>query len=50
MFENRIQEAPAWCVVPLVFSALVSIGLFFYPQPFFRLAQMAVKGITGGLM
>ncbi len=50
MFENRIQEAPAWCVVPLVFSALVSIGLFFYPQPFFRLAQMAVKGMTGGLM
>jgi multicomponent Na+:H+ antiporter subunit D len=47
MFENRIQEAPAFCVVPLVITAVISIVLFFYPQPFFRLASMMVQNITG---
>jgi multicomponent Na+:H+ antiporter subunit D len=46
--ENRIQEAPLFCIAPLTITALISILLFFYPQPFFRLAQMAVKAIAGG--
>jgi len=46
--ENRIQEAPLFCIAPLTITALISIVLFFYPQPFFRLAQMAVTAITGG--
>lgn len=47
MFEDRVQEAPAFCLVPLVLTALISVILFFYPQPFFRLAELVVKGITG---
>ncbi len=43
MFENGIQEAPAWCVVPLVITAIGSIILLLYPQPFFTLAEMAVR-------
>jgi multicomponent Na+:H+ antiporter subunit D len=42
MFENRVQEAPGWCVVPLVLTAVISVGLFFYPQPFMDLARLAV--------
>jgi multicomponent Na+:H+ antiporter subunit D len=48
MFENKVKEAPIWCVAPLVLTALVSIALLFYPQPFLRLAQMMVQIITGG--
>ena len=46
--ETRIQEAPLFCIVPLTVTALISIILFFYPQPFFSLAQMAVKAVAGG--
>lgn len=42
MFENRIEEAPVWCVVPLVITALGSIVLFFYPTLFLHLAELAV--------
>lgn len=48
MFEDKVQEAPMWCVVPLVLTALGSIVLFFYPQPFFRLAKLAVQSMLGG--
>ncbi|MBW1803533.1 MAG: monovalent cation/H+ antiporter subunit D family protein [Deltaproteobacteria bacterium] len=48
MFEKGVKEAPAFCVVPLVVTALGSMALFFYPQPFFRLASMVVQSITGG--
>ena len=48
LFEARVQEAPLWCVVPLVFTAIGSIVLFFFPQPFFNLASLAVQAITGG--
>jgi multicomponent Na+:H+ antiporter subunit D len=48
MFENKVQEAPIWCVVPLVVTAIGSIGLFFFPQPFFNLASLAVQTIVGG--
>ena len=48
MFEDRVEEPPPWCVVPLVLTAAASIVLFFFPQPFFRLADLAVRAITGG--
>ncbi|MBW2137065.1 MAG: monovalent cation/H+ antiporter subunit D family protein [Deltaproteobacteria bacterium] len=44
MFEGGVKEAPLWCVVPLVLTGV----LFFYPQPFFRLAEMAVLAMIGG--
>ncbi len=48
MFENKIAEAPMMCVVPLVITALISFVLFFAPQPFLNLAELAVKGFLGG--
>ena len=47
MFENTVKEAPSFCVVPLVITAVISIILLFYPQPFFRLASMMVQSIIG---
>jgi len=43
LFENKVAEAPLWCVVPLVVTALVSIALFFYPTLFQTLAELALK-------
>ncbi|MFP4085610.1 MAG: monovalent cation/H+ antiporter subunit D family protein [Desulfobacteraceae bacterium] len=48
MFENRVQEAPSFCVVPLTFTAFISLLLLFYPEPFFSLASMVARGMTGG--
>ncbi len=48
LFTEGIQEAPIWCLVPPVATALISICLFFYPQPFLGLAKLAVKSILGG--
>jgi len=42
MFDSRIKEAPIWCLVPLVITAVGSIILFFYPTIFLRLATIAV--------
>jgi multicomponent Na+:H+ antiporter subunit D len=42
MFENTIGEAPPWCVVPLVVTALCSVALFFYPTVFLNLATLAI--------
>lgn len=42
MFDNKVQEAPMWCVVPLVLTAIGSIVLFFYPTPFLNLAEIAI--------
>jgi multicomponent Na+:H+ antiporter subunit D len=42
MFEDKVQEAPLWCVVPLTMTAVLSVGLFFYPNIFRRLAEMAI--------
>ncbi len=44
LFENKVEEAPIWCVVPLVLTAVGSISLFFYPTLFLRLAEIAVGG------
>ena len=48
MFADQRGEAPVWCLVPLILTACLSIVLFFYPQPFLELADIAVKAITGG--
>ena len=48
MFADQIDEAPVWCLVPLILTAGITIVLFFYPQPFLRLARMAVQATTGG--
>jgi multicomponent Na+:H+ antiporter subunit D len=42
MFANTIEEAPIWCVVPLVLTAIGSILLFFYPTLFLNLAEIAI--------
>jgi len=42
MFENRVEEAPIWCVVPLAVTAAGSIALFFYPTLFLKLAELAM--------
>ncbi|MHC4941965.1 MAG: monovalent cation/H+ antiporter subunit D family protein [Planctomycetota bacterium] len=47
-FEKKIEEAPLFCVVPLVLTALISVALFFYPEPFMMLARMAVQGLSWG--
>jgi len=47
LFEDRVQEAPLCCVVPLVITAVISIVLLFYPQPFMNLAVMAAAKFTG---
>jgi multicomponent Na+:H+ antiporter subunit D len=43
MFANTIQEAPIWCVAPLVVTAVGSIVLFFYPTLFLNLAELAIS-------
>jgi multicomponent Na+:H+ antiporter subunit D len=45
---DGIREAPLACVVPLCITALISIGLLFYPQPFLRLAEIATGSMFGG--
>jgi multicomponent Na+:H+ antiporter subunit D len=42
MFPNTMEEAPVWCVAPLVVTAVGSIVLFFYPTLFLRLAELAI--------
>jgi multicomponent Na+:H+ antiporter subunit D len=48
MFDDEVKEAPLFCVIPLTITALISIGLFFYPDLFLRLSQIAVNGLIGG--
>lgn len=45
--EGR-EEGPAAAWVPPLITAACSLALFFYPQPFLRLAQMAVASLFGG--
>lgn len=47
-FGNKVKEAPLWCLIPLILTAIGSVVLFFYPQPFFALAEMAAKNIYRG--
>ncbi|MBU0756272.1 MAG: monovalent cation/H+ antiporter subunit D family protein, partial [Planctomycetes bacterium] len=45
-FEKKVEEAPLFCVVPPVLTALISVALFFYPEPFMALARLAVQGMS----
>ena len=44
-FSGGFREAPAFCLVPLLITALGSIVLLLYPQPFFTLAEQTVHAI-----
>jgi len=46
--KNGIQEGPPLVVAALVVTSLISIALFFYPQPFLKLAYMVAHSLTGG--
>jgi multicomponent Na+:H+ antiporter subunit D len=48
LFEKKVDEVPVWCLVPLCVTASISVILFFVPQPFLKLAQMAAQAVTGG--
>lgn len=45
---KEIKEGPILSVAALVLTAIGSIVLFFYPQPFLRLANMIAQSIMGG--
>jgi multicomponent Na+:H+ antiporter subunit D len=42
MFGDTIKEAPLWCLVPPVVTAVGTICLFFYPTLVLRLAELAI--------
>ncbi len=44
---GKIAEAPVLALAPPVLTAAGSIVLFFYAQPFMRLAHMTIASITG---
>jgi len=46
--DERVQEGPLLAVAALGLTALCSIALFFYPQPFLELAYMVARSMTGG--
>ena len=46
--KDDIQEGPVLAVAALGFTAVASIALFFYPQPFLELSLMIGRSITGG--
>ena len=39
---TTIKEAPLWCVVPLVITAIISVALFFYPDIFVNLVKIGL--------
>ncbi|MCD4741080.1 MAG: monovalent cation/H+ antiporter subunit D family protein [Desulfobacteraceae bacterium] len=39
---TTIKEAPLWCVVPLVITAIISVVLFFYPDIFVNLVKIGL--------
>jgi multicomponent Na+:H+ antiporter subunit D len=48
LFPRQVREAPRWCIVPPLFTAAVSVILFFHPQPFLHLARLATRHVLGG--
>jgi len=44
-FNTRTQDAPIWCLVPLLITAAGSIILLFWPDPFVTLAEQAAANI-----
>ncbi len=43
LFEKKFQEAHPCSVIALSVTAIASIALFIYPEPFFSLAEMAAS-------
>ncbi|MEW6429282.1 MAG: monovalent cation/H+ antiporter subunit D family protein [Thermodesulfobacteriota bacterium] len=44
MFPRKVEEAPVCCVLPLAFTATVSVALFFWPQLFAAFVQVMMGG------
>lgn len=44
---TEVKEAPLLTIIPPVFTALVSIALFFYPDIFLNLARSAARSVLG---
>ncbi len=42
IFDEGVKEAPLFCLVPLSLTACASLALFFYPDIFLRLVQLAL--------
>jgi multicomponent Na+:H+ antiporter subunit D len=42
VFDEGVKEAPLFCLVPLSLTACASLALFFYPDIFLRLVQLAL--------
>jgi multicomponent Na+:H+ antiporter subunit D len=40
--KRGIQEAPLYCLIPLCITALLSLGLFFYPDVLLQLVRQAL--------
>ena len=40
LFEKKVQEAPACCLIPPLLTALATVGLFFFPWIFVSFAQV----------
>ncbi|MFP3867392.1 MAG: monovalent cation/H+ antiporter subunit D family protein [Desulfobacteraceae bacterium] len=45
---DTVSEAPIFCVAPLVVTALISLVLFVYPQPFLSLTELVVQTLLRG--
>lgn len=45
---EEVKESPAFVVVPLLLTAIATIVLFVYPQPFLHLAEIVVQSMIGG--
>ena len=41
--HTRMREAPASCLVAMIITSLACLVMFFYPEPFYRLAT-AIAG------
>lgn len=42
-YTGPVDEAPIACLLPLVLTAAISVGLFFFPNIFLDLAQLAAQ-------
>lgn len=43
-YEDKVKEAPRWCLIPPLITATGSIILFFFPQIFMKFASIFVSG------
>ena len=47
-FEDKVNEVPPCCLIPIIFTAVGTLMLFFFPEPFYSLAANAARVVTGG--